>query len=69
MMRTNTPSTAGGDRQVDQRIVVILDAEDLRELERILMDRDEKDALRFLDERIEKKVHEATRAHCRPPFD
>ena len=54
---------------MDQRFVVILDAEDLRELERILMDRDEKDALRFLDERIEKKVHEATRAHCRPPFD
>jgi len=54
---------------VDQRIVITLDAEDLQELERILIDRDEKDALRFLHERIEKKVHKTTKAHCRPPFD
>jgi len=54
---------------VNQRIVISLDAEDLLELERILIDRDEKDALRFLHERIEKKVHEATRAHIRPPFE
>jgi hypothetical protein len=54
---------------VDQRIVITLDAEDLQELERILMDRDEKGALRFLHERIEKKVREATRPHCKPPFD
>jgi hypothetical protein len=54
---------------VDQKVVITLDPEDLQELERILIDRDEKDALRFLHERIEKKVHEATRAHIRPPFE
>jgi hypothetical protein len=69
MTGIEAPSAARGDRQVDQRIVISLDAEDLLELERILIDRDEKDALRFLHERIEKKVHEATRAHIRPPFE
>jgi len=69
MIGIEAPSAARGDRQVDQRIVISLDAEDLLELERILIDRDEEDALRFLHERIEKKVHEATRAHIRPPFE
>jgi len=69
MVGIEAPSAARGDRQVDQRIVITLDAGDLLELERILIDRDEKDALRFLHERIEKKVHEATRAHIRPPFE
>jgi hypothetical protein len=69
MVGIDAPSAARGDRQVDQRIVITLDAGDLLELERILIDRDEKDALRFLHERIEKKVHEATRAHIRPPFE
>lgn len=54
---------------MEQTIVITLDAADLQELERILMDRDEKDAFRFLTERIEKKVREATRPHCKPPFD
>jgi hypothetical protein len=54
---------------VEQRVVITLDAEDLQELERILMDREEKDALTFLRERVEKKVREATRVHCKPPFD
>jgi hypothetical protein len=27
------------------------------------------DALRFLDERIERKVKVANRPHCKPPFD
>jgi hypothetical protein len=54
---------------VDQRVVITLDPEDLQELERILMDREEKDALRYLRERIEKKVKKATKAGCRPPFD
>jgi hypothetical protein len=52
-----------------QRAVITLDAEDILELERILIDRDEKDALRFLQQRIEKKLREANRPHCRPPFD
>jgi len=69
MTGMDAPSAAPGDSQVDQRIVITLDAEDLQELERILIDRDEKDALRFLHERIEKKVHKTTKAHCRPPFD
>ena len=54
---------------MDQRIVITLDARDLQELERILIDRDEKDALRFLHEIFEKKVQKTTKAHCRPPFD
>lgn len=54
---------------MEQRIVIILDARDLQELERILMDRDEKGALRFLHERIEKKVDGAHKTHCKPPFD
>jgi hypothetical protein len=69
MTGRDVPSAALGDCQVDQRIVITLDAEDLQELERILIDRDEKDAFRFLHERIEKKVHEVAKAHCRPPFD
>lgn len=54
---------------MEQTIVITLDAADLQELERILMDRDEKDALRFLRERIEKKVREATKVLCKPLFD
>ena len=54
---------------MDQKVVITLDPADLQELERILMDRDEKDALRFLHERIEKKVHKVAKSHCRPPFD
>jgi len=54
---------------MEQKTVITLDAEDLQELERILMDRDEKDALRFLRERIDKKVREAHRIECRPAFD
>ena len=69
MMGTNAPSAAGGDRQLDHRIVVILDAEDLRELERILIDGDEKAALRFLHERIEKRVDATTQARMKLPFD
>ena len=54
---------------MEQSVVITLGAEDLQELERILMDRDEKDALRFLRERVEKKVRERTLTHCKPPFD
>jgi guanylate kinase len=54
---------------MEQRVVITLDPEDLQELERILMDREEKDALRYLRERIEKKVKKVSKAHCRPPFD
>jgi len=54
---------------VEPRLVITLDAKDLQELERILIDQDAKDALRFLDERIAKKVKVADRPHCKPPFD
>jgi len=54
---------------VEPKLVITLDAEDLQELERILIDRDAKDALRFLDERIAKKVKVANSPHCKPPFD
>jgi hypothetical protein len=53
---------------VEQKVVITLDAGELQELERILMDRDEKEALRFLRERVEKKVAAATRTHCKPAF-
>jgi hypothetical protein len=65
----HAPSAPQGGRQVDQKVVITLDPEDLQELERILMDREEKDALRFLRERFEKKVQKTTKGHCRPPFD
>ena len=54
---------------MEQNVVITLDAGDLQELERNLLDRDEKDALTFLRECVEKKVREATRVHCKPPFD
>lgn len=53
---------------MEQKVVITLDAEELQELERILMDRDEKDALQFLREHVEKKVEAATKAHCKPPL-
>ena len=40
-------------------LVVALSDEELLDLCRILLDRDEKDALRFLDEHLKKKVNEA----------
>jgi len=54
---------------MERNIVITLGAEELQELERILIDRDEKEALRFLREHIEKKVNAATRTGCKPPFD
>lgn len=54
---------------MEQKTVITLDAEDLQELERILMDQDAKDALKYLRERIEKKVREAHKVECRPAFD
>lgn len=52
---------------MEPRVVISLDAEDLRELERVLMDRDEKDALQFLRDRVEKKMREATRPPLHRP--
>jgi hypothetical protein len=54
---------------VQQRVVIALDARDIQELQRILMDREGEDALRFLAERVTVKVDEATRPRCKPPFD
>ena len=53
---------------MERRIVITLDADDVREMERILIDHDEKDALRFLRERIEKKVDAANRTPMKRPF-
>jgi hypothetical protein len=54
---------------VEQKVVIALDAAELQELERILMDQDEKDALRFLRDHVEKKVKDWTAARCKPPHD
>jgi hypothetical protein len=54
---------------MEQGIAITLDAEDLQEMERILIDGDEKAALRFLHERIEKRVDAATQARMKRPFD
>jgi hypothetical protein len=54
---------------MEQVVVISLDAQDIQELERILMDRDEHDAFRFLQERIDKKLKAANKPHCKPPFD
>ena len=67
--RRGAPAPISEGNQVDQKTVITLEAEDLQELERILMDRDEKDALQYLRERIEKKVREAHKVECRPAFD
>ncbi len=69
VLPVHDPTGDSGRSTVEQKIVITLDAEDRREMERILIDRDEKEALKYLRERIEKKVNERTKAHCKPPFD
>lgn len=47
---------------MNESVVIALDARELMELERILTDRDEDDALRFLEE-IKRKVERTRQTH------
>ncbi len=51
----------------EPKVTVSLDRHELMEMERILMDREAEDALRFLKERIQRKVGASARAKLRPP--
>ena len=44
---------------MDEKVVIVLRADELLELERIVLDRDRKEALLFLRDRILRKVDEA----------
>ena len=52
---------------MEESIVVVLDARELMELERALMDREPEDALRFLRE-IRQKVERTRRARLKAPL-
>ena len=53
---------------MQQQFAIVLDAKELMELERILIDRDPEGAFRFLKECIKKKVDDARRSHIKPPI-
>ena len=51
---------------MEEHVMIVLDAQELMELERILVDREREDALRFLQE-IQRKVERARQTRCKPP--
>lgn len=51
---------------MDEPVMILLHTHELIELARILVDREAEEALRFL-EKIQEKVEEVRRAHCKPP--
>jgi len=53
---------------MEEQVTITLNAQELMDLEGILIDRDQEEALRFLKECIKRKVEEARKAHCKPPF-
>ncbi len=53
---------------MEGQVTITLDPEELMRIERILIDRDQDEALRFVRECIKKKVEDARRTHCKPPF-
>jgi len=54
----NCPNQVNLERVMKKALVVPLTDEELLDLCRILLDRDEKDALRFLDEHLKKPANE-----------
>lgn len=48
-----------GDKPMEEKVVITLRASELVELERILIDRDKDEALRFLKDCVQKKADEA----------
>ncbi|MBI3947720.1 MAG: hypothetical protein HY321_17505 [Armatimonadetes bacterium] len=49
---------------MEDYVMIVLDARELMELERILMDHEEKEALRFL-EVVRRKVERTRQMHCK----
>jgi len=54
---------------MEKTVTISLTAEELMDLEAILVDEDKEEAMRFLREVIKKKVFAAEEGHCRPPSD
>ncbi len=54
---------------VEKTVTISLTAEELMDLEAILVDEDNEEALRFLREVVKKKVFAEEEGHCRPPSD
>jgi len=52
-----------------EKVVINLDQKEQIELERIVTDSDEKQALEFLKEAIKKKVDKANAPGCKPVFE
>jgi len=52
-----------------EKVVINLDQKEQIELERIVTDSDEKQALEFLKEVIKKKVDKANAPGCKPVFE
>jgi|GEM_PF-3368035 len=52
-----------------EKIIISLDQKEQIELERIVTDSDEKQALEFLKEVVKKKVDKATAPGCKPIFE
>jgi hypothetical protein len=52
-------------------ITITLSDEELMELQRILLDEDKEEALRFLKKHLNKKVQEviSDKGHCKPWFE
>ena len=52
-------------------VTLTLSDEELMELQRILLDEDREEALRFLKKHLEKKVQEviSSKGHCKPWFE
>lgn len=57
-----------GDPAMKEHILKLSEHE-ANKLLMIIADRDEKEALRFLKDSLERKVKEALRPHCVPVFD
>ena len=51
-----------------RKVVVVLEDEKLLELKRILIDEDEKAALKFLKENFEREIRKAETGHCKPIY-
>jgi hypothetical protein len=50
-------------------VTITLDDAEQMQLEEILMDRNEKEALQFLKRAVKAKIDRRRKSHCRPPFE
>lgn len=54
---------------MERTVTITLSERELLDLEAILVDEDQAEALRFLREVIKRKVTLAEEGHCRPPSE